>query len=105
MTKRNVVMGFDLVNGRTPVNWDISTEEGMRNAMAWQTNMVALVADGGRWLVPRSGSIYEINKSTKTARLCMQMFPDPSIVKVFRAMGWKVVNYDGSDIDLGEGEQ
>lgn len=73
-----------------PINWDISTPEGMQNAVEWQTRHVSLLAEGGYWAVPRSMSVYRINANSRTAvKLCG--LPEPDIARVFEAMGWKVV--------------
>lgn len=83
------------------MNWDISTKEGMANAVSWQTGHVALLADGGRWIVPRSGTIIEVHKSRKHARICAGLLPEPDIIKVFHAMGWTVYGPDGAVIEEG----
>lgn len=70
------------------MNWNISTEEGMRNAVEWQKRHVSLIATGGVWFVPRSASSITINHETKTATRTIGLMPEPDIAKVFRAMGW-----------------
>jgi hypothetical protein len=72
------------------MNWDISTAEGLANAVEWQTRHVTRVTEGGFWAVPRSLSIYQLSHQRKTAmKLCG--LPEPDIAKVFKAMGWTVV--------------
>jgi hypothetical protein len=71
------------------VNFDISTPEGMENAVAWTDRLFASIVDGGRWIVPRSMSIYEINHTTKTVRRIMGAFEEPVIERVVKAAGWK----------------
>lgn len=71
------------------VNWNIDTPEGMENAVAWTDRTFAALVDGGRWIVPRSMSIYEISHSTKTVRRIMGMFEESVIQRVVEAAGWK----------------
>lgn len=71
------------------MNWDINTEEGMANAVAWTERLVEVMADKGTWGVPRSGTMVTIDKTTKTATIT-SLLPDPSIAEVFRAMNWHV---------------
>ena len=63
----------------------------MPDAIAWTKAHIAQLADGGAWLVPRSGTVVTVWHSQK--KVCItSMVPDPSIGKVFRAMGWTVEN-------------
>ena len=77
------------------MKYDLATPEGMANAVIRQTQLIASLGPGGRWVVPRSGAIYEIDKERKIARVCLQMIPEPTIVRVFNAMGWTVMEADG----------
>lgn len=70
-------------------NLNIDTEQGMAAAVAWQTALVGKIKDGGTWIVPRSHSIYNINHKMKYARK-ISGDPEPSIERVFEAMGWRV---------------
>lgn len=79
-------------------NMNISTPEGMRNAIEWQRKLFSIIREGGRWVVPRSGSVFEIIHSRQTVRLCVAWLPDPDIIKVIKAMGWKVLDRDGMEI-------
>ena len=72
------------------MNWNIDTPEGMANAIAWQTQMISVLKSGGRWIVPRSMTVYEIDHERKVARCCTGFRPEPTIVRVFNAMGWTV---------------
>lgn len=74
------------------VNFNVDTEEGMANAVEWAEQMFATLADGGRWIVPRSMSIYEVNHTTHTVRRIMGMFDEPVIERVVKAAGWKYEN-------------
>lgn len=67
---------------------NIGTPEGMRQAVAWQTNMVNVIKDGGVWAVPRSLTMIKILRSKKTAVFIGGTHQEPDIVKVFKAMGW-----------------
>lgn len=71
---------------------NIDTEEGMADAVAWMNVNLSTFAEGGRWIVPRSGSIYEVSHSTKTVRRIMGLFDEPAIERVIKAAGWKFEN-------------
>lgn len=73
---------------------NIDTPEGMRAAIAWQTQLVNVIAQGGRWVVPRSGSIYAIDHEGKQAKRLSGFAPEPTITRVFLAMGWKVFDIE-----------
>jgi hypothetical protein len=75
------------------VNYDLSTPEGMKNAIEWQKKLVAAVNPGGVWIVPRSLSVYQIQHDERIAvKTCGDAEPD--INKVFQAMGWTVIETD-----------
>lgn len=78
------------------MNWNIDTEEGMENAIKWQQGMLRMVAQGGRWVVPRSFTIFEVDHRNKTVRKCTGQAPEPIIVRVMVAAGWRVVGPDGA---------
>lgn len=69
--------------------YDIDTPEGMENAKRWQESLIAKVADGATWTVPRSGSIITFDKKNKVATITSLM-GDESIVRVFKEIGWTV---------------
>lgn len=73
---------------------NIDTPEGMREAVEWQTAHVNRLAQGGRWVVPRSGSIYIIDHEGKRAKRVFGMAPEPTITRVFIAMGWQVIDIE-----------
>lgn len=77
------------------MNWDLNTNEGLKNAVEWQTALVQTIFEGGSWIVPRSMSIYRIRHSTQTAEK-LSGFPEPDIEKVFEAMGWTVIESEGT---------
>ena len=70
---------------------DIKTSAGMKDAIAWTENLFKMISDGGMWAVPRSTTIYQIDKVKKTATVIQQRKPDTSIDTVLKAMGWEVV--------------
>ena len=73
------------------MSYDLDTEEGMKNAVAWTTRLLDHVADGGTWAVPRSGTLIRIDKRN---RLCtvVGLIPDPSIARVLNAAGFRVID-------------
>ena len=73
---------------KTDPRMNISTPSGMALAIQWLRGNIDRIADGGSWLVPRSGSIIQINHSTKTATVVCALLPEPDTRRVFEAMGW-----------------
>lgn len=71
------------------MNWDISTKEGMANAVDWTERLVQTLSDKATWGIPRSGTTVQIDKTNKVATIA-GLLPDPAIPKVFKAMGWTV---------------
>lgn len=72
------------------MNYDLDTKAGMANAIEWTTNLFMQMKDGGRWAVPRSGTIVAIYPKYKIAEIYEGFMPDPSIERVIKAMGWNV---------------
>lgn len=70
------------------INYNIDTKSGMTAAVAWQQALFETIADGGRWIVPRSMSVYEINHTKKTVRRIQGAFPEKIIQRVIEAAGW-----------------
>jgi hypothetical protein len=71
--------------------WDINTPEGMANARKWTLWLVSSIHDGGMWVVPRSKSTYKIYHRPRVA-IKVSGEPEPSIQRVFRAIGWEVID-------------
>ena len=72
--------------------YDLDTPAGVAQSVKWLTTHLSHIKDGGMWMIPRSGSAYEIRHTGKTAIKVMQFLADPSLDKIFRAAGWKVVD-------------
>lgn len=72
------------------MNFDISTTEGMQNAVTWQRNLLSLIKEGGAWFVPRTCSTYIVSHENKTLTR-RGMKSDPAINKVAARMGWTVI--------------
>ena len=70
---------------------DINTSAGMKDAIAWTENLFKMINDGGMWAVPRSTTIYVIDKTNKRATIVHQRKADTSIDAVLKAMGWEVI--------------
>ena len=69
--------------------YDLDTIGGMNRAVEWTRELFEGLVDGGRWLVPRSGTVVTVYRSRKTVRIVSEI-PDPSLERVIKAMGWKV---------------
>lgn len=74
------------------MRWNVDTPEGLIAATHWQSNTIEHIRDQGRWVVPRSGSVIVIDKTNKQAIRVFGLLPEPSIKKVFEAMGWTWVD-------------
>lgn len=72
------------------MNWNIDTAEGLANAVDWAQRLMNALSDKATWGVPRSGTTIIIDKAAKTATI-HSLLPDPSIPRVFKAMGWQVI--------------
>lgn len=70
------------------MNYDLDTEEGMKNAVTWTNNCMALLRNGGTWIVPRSGTV--VTRIDKTHCRVREFIPDPSIKRVLVAAGYNV---------------
>jgi hypothetical protein len=88
-------MDTDMTQPKTPFygldphgSWNVDTPEGMTRAKEWLERHLEIIGDGAVWAVPRSGSIIRVNKKEKVAVLIAQLTPDPSLGKVFCALGW-----------------
>ena len=71
------------------MNYDLDTQAGMANAIAWTKAMLAQLKDDGVWMVPRSGSLVHFNKTKKTAKV-VSLLPNPSLARVLTEMGFTV---------------
>lgn len=72
-------------------NYDLNTKQGMVNAILWTKKLIANLNDGGKWVVPRSGTVVTFDKKTQTAFIDAPFASDPSVTRVLKAMGWKIV--------------
>jgi hypothetical protein len=76
------------------MNYDITTGEGMSNAVRWTQATFDAIKNGGKWAVPRSGTLITIEHEHKTAYIQRGHTPDEGIEQVIEAMGWTVVVLD-----------
>lgn len=70
--------------------FDLDTVGGMNRAVEWTRNLFEQIAEGGKWIVPRSGTIITVHAKQKRVVINPGYAPDPSIERVIRAMGWRV---------------
>ena len=71
--------------------YDLDTEEGMANAIAWTNRTLETLNDDGIWIVPRSGMLIRVlSHSDKVLRVLEGETPDPSITRVLKAAGWTI---------------
>jgi hypothetical protein len=72
------------------MNYDIKTEEGMANSVAWTENLFKTLADGATWMIPRSMTIVKVYPLKREVEVTRGHTLDASIEKVIKAMGWTV---------------
>lgn len=70
------------------MDYDLDTEEGMKNAINWTNITLGHLADGGRWYVPRSGTIITVVDRLGKRCAIFSDSPDPSLMHVLGAAGW-----------------
>lgn len=68
--------------------FDLDTEEGMAEAVAWVKLKLASIPEGGSWLIPRSGSKYEVDHLKHTVRRVYGLFDEIAIERAIKAAGW-----------------
>ena len=73
------------------MNYNLDTKQGMVNAMIWTKKLIEQLNDGGKWLVPRSGTVVTFDKKTQTATVDAPFARDPSVTRVLKSLGWKIV--------------
>jgi hypothetical protein len=72
------------------MTYDLDTKKGMANAVEWTAKLFAHMNEGGKWIVPRSGTLITVYPERKFAEIYEGELPDPSIERVIKAMGWNV---------------
>jgi len=72
--------------------WDVDTPEGLASAVAWMERHVATLGDNYHWIVPRTGSVVVIVRSTTQAIRVLGVAPETGTRKVFAAMGWRFID-------------
>ena len=73
------------------INYDINTEEGMRNAIEWTERCLGKLKDGGVWYVPRSCTVVQIISHDRKELKLVSIIPDRSIRLVLAAAGWTFI--------------
>lgn len=73
------------------MTYDLDTTQGMVNAITWTKKLINQLNDGGKWVVPRSGTVVTFDKKKQIAVIDAPFARDPSVTRVLKAMGWKIV--------------
>ncbi len=74
--------------------FDLNTVGGMNRAVEWTRDLFESLNDGGVWIVPRSGTIVQVFKSERRVIITNGPFPDTSLGRVIKNMGWAVTEED-----------
>lgn len=72
------------------MNYDINTDEGMANSVAWTERMFGMMHDGAVWGIPRSGTTVRVYPSKKEVVITDGVLPEESLTQVIKAMGWTI---------------
>lgn len=70
------------------MNYELDTPDGMKNAVAWQTQLCHYLQDGGMWCVPRSNEIYFVHAKDKY--VVAPTGGEDAVNRVFKEMGYEV---------------
>ena len=73
------------------MNYDLDTKTGMVNDMRWTKRLIESLNDGGSWAIPRSGTVVTFDKRKQIATVDAPFAHDPSVTRVLKALGWKIV--------------
>ena len=66
--------------------FDLDTPQGMERAALWLRNLIAMIADGGEWGIPRSNTIYRFDKQAQVVTCVMG--GDKPTERVLEHIGW-----------------
>lgn len=73
---------------------DGDDEKPPEHVLNWCRNLVAMLADGGVWGVPRSQIVFRVNKPARKLVLIVGEANNPDFIatkRVFKHIGWAVV--------------
>jgi len=69
--------------------WNIESPEERKMALQWLQAHLALISDGGVWMIPRSVTLYVVDKRRKVL-IRRWGLGDPSTEKLAKELGWKI---------------
>ena len=68
---------------------NVATDRGFRDAMIWTRKQLALLHDGGIWMIPRSGCCIRVVSRSKLEAEVMYPDREALVIDIMRAQGWK----------------
>jgi hypothetical protein len=71
------------------------TEEGFAQALAWTRGQLALLADGGVWVIPRSMAAVRVVSHTNREVQMIGMEREELVADLMRVLGWRVTAATG----------
>ena len=77
---------------RTQMN--IATEQGFIDALKWTRGQLAMLDDGGVWVIPRTMAAVRITSHSKLECEMIGAKREPSVLGMLRALGWQVRDAD-----------
>lgn len=73
------------------MNFDIDTDQGMANSMAWTQNIINMLKPGGAWAIPRSNTLVTFDRHRTVATMIVDKPGLEDCTKrVLQAIGWAV---------------
>jgi hypothetical protein len=73
------------------MNYDIDTQDGMKNAMEWTARTLSHIKQGGTWAIPRSNTFVKVDHENKTAYI-IDGQEEQGVARVLNELGWHVVH-------------
>jgi hypothetical protein len=72
------------------MNYDLTTDAGLANAKQWTRMMMSCIKDKGSWLIPRSGTIVNINHTNKAVIIQRGFADEPEVANIIEQLGYSV---------------
>lgn len=72
--------------------FDLDTAQGLADAVDWVNTKLTAIPEGGFWLVPRSGSKYEVDRAKHTVRRVYGLFDEIAIERAIKAARWTFID-------------
>lgn len=61
-------------------------------AMRWTQQQMSLLADGGTWVIPRSGTMFRLESRERREVSVSDIKREEVVQDVLRALGWRIID-------------